>query len=143
MYKILMLAAAAIAAPAIASACPQIAAGATQVTLSEAQLAQPYGLNTGAGGTIDLANCGNVGFVYATPQVSINFVDTTGPVQVSTYSSCDTVLLVNAPDGSWWFNDDNGDSLLSWVMVDVVPGRMDVWVGTYNGNHCDAHVTLN
>ncbi|GAB5446523.1 hypothetical protein [Gymnodinialimonas sp.] len=133
----------ALFAPTLAAACPTITAGATQLTLSEAQLANPYTINTGASGNIDLANCGHIGFVNAAPQVSINFTETYGPVQVSTYSSCDTVLLVNAPDGSWWFNDDSGGSTLSWMMVDVNPGRMDVWVGTYNGSTCDAQVTLN
>lgn len=144
MRKLILLAAAAITAPSVAAACPTATVSAAQLTLSEAQLADPYTINTGAGGTISLANCGYAGgYVTAAPQVSITFTDTRGPVQISTYSSCDTVLLARTPDGHWWYNDDTGESLLSWLMADVTPGRMDVWVGTFNGNQCDAHLTLN
>ncbi len=144
MRIIFLLAAAAILAPAVASACPTITTSATQLTLSEAQLVNPYTINTGARGDIQLANCGYAGgFVEAAPSLSITFTDTNGPVQLSTYSSCDTVLLVNAPDGSWWFDDDSGGDFQAWMMVGVIPGRMDVWVGTYNGMRCDAHLTLN
>lgn len=144
MHRFFLTVGLALLAPTIAAACPTITASSNHLTLSEAQLVNPYTINTGAMGSIQLADCDYTGgFVTAAPQVSITFTDTNGPVQLSTYSSCDTVLLVNAPDGSWWFNDDNGESLLSYLLVGVVPGRMDVWVGTYSGQRCDAHLTLN
>jgi len=128
-----------------AAACPIVTTGVTQLNLSEADLATPFGASVTAGGDQNLANCGYAGgYVIAQPDFSINLADISGPLQVSVASpGCDTVLLVNAPDGSWWYNDDSGESLEPWMQVDVTPGRMDVWVGTYDGSFCAATLVVN
>ena len=128
-----------------AAACPVVSVGVTELYVSEADLASPFGASVVAGGDQNLANCGYAGgFVISQPDFSVNLADVSGPLQVSVASpDCDTVLLVNAPDGSWWYNDDSGESLEPWMQVDVTPGRMDVWVGTYDGSFCDATLVLN
>lgn len=143
MRTLLLCVGAALLAPTIAAACPTVAAGAMAITLSQADLAAPYTVNTTGGGSIALTGCGYTsGFATPTPQISITFTDTRRPVQLSTSASCDPILLVNAPDGSWRYNDDNGASYDSLVSVDVVPGRMDVWIGTHDGQPCAIELTV-
>lgn len=95
-----------------------------------------------AGGTIDLANCSGghwTGYVITRPDFRL-FYNGTSPTGTLTFglealSNVDTVLLINAPDGSWHFNDDNGepgdtDSML--VFTNPLTGQYDVWTGSYS-----------
>lgn len=144
MPNLLLGIGAALLSPAMAAACPAVASGAIVITLTEADLAAPHTVNTGAGGTIQLSACGyTAGFVNATPQISIFFTETRRPLQLSTSGNCDTVILVRALDSAGRFNDDNGASYLSLVSVDVVPGRMDVWVGLHDGQPSASQLTLS
>lgn len=131
-------------APSLAFACPTVTPGAASYTLGEDDLNDPRNIAVYASGNIAPTSCGYAGgYATSTPQMSITFTDISGPVQVSTLGTCDTVLLVNAPDGSWWFDDDSGNNLQAWMVVDVTPGRMDIWVGTYAGSGCDGVVQIS
>ena len=56
---------------------------------------------------------------------------------------CDTVLLVRAPDGTIYFNDDGGErSSDSLVTTAEGSGRYLVWLGTYGTELCEGRVTL-
>ena len=61
-------------------------------------------------------------------------------------AQCDSVLLVNTANATWMFDDDsnpNGslDPRLEIRGAQNLNGRLDVWVGTYSNQYCDA--TLN
>ncbi len=136
----------ALATPAIAAACPVVAVGAQEISLDTATLAAGYGVDVIAGGDIDLSTCGyEAGYVIESPDFSFNLSGIVGPVNLTVSSpNCDSMLLVNAPDGSWYWDDDSAGDLLPALAVDVAAdGRLDVWVGTYDGEFCDATLILN
>jgi hypothetical protein len=67
-------------------------------------------------------------------------------LEIQGQSACDTVLLVRTPDGSWYFDDDsngNMDPMLDLYNTRMLNGRLDIWMGTYDGNgNCQATVEM-
>ena len=62
---------------------------------------------------------------------------------VSAYSKCDTVLLINTGQANWYFDDDDGGDLDPQItLTRPSNGWLDVWVGTYDPQTCDATLTL-
>ena len=55
------------------------------------------------------------------------------PLIISVASSADTTLVVNAPDGSFYCDDDGGvnGSNPSVRFNNPQSGRYEIWVGTY------------
>jgi hypothetical protein len=48
-------------------------------------------------------------------------------------SSYDTVLLINAPDGRWYYSDDDGGGFNpSITFRNPQSGLYDIWIGTYD-----------
>lgn len=97
----------------------------------------PQVRNLTAGGTVDLSRCisGAVGYVVTRPDFRL-FYNGTSPTGRLTFalegrSSVDTVLLVNAPDGSWHFNDDYRGTNSAVVFDNPMAGQYDVWTGSY------------
>ena len=125
-------------------------------TLNAGFLPDPYIRNLTAGGRVDLANCVpylGPGFVVPTPDFRLFYrpnpnTGGSSPTGTLTFalqatSAVDTVLIVNAPDGSWHYNDDtrgwptravpftnNFDSSITFFSPLV--GQYDVWTGSYN-----------
>ena len=52
---------------------------------------------------------------------------------ISAASNADTTLVVNGPDGSWYCDDDGGNSGANPMVRLNSPrsGRYEIWVGTY------------
>lgn len=64
-------------------------------------------------------------------------------LEVQTIADCDTVLLVLDPDGRWFFDDDSGDDTQEELRIPGAPsGEYEIWVGTLDGDYCDAKVKL-
>ena len=61
-----------------------------------------------AGGDIDGSSIASTcaGMVGETPQVTLAFTAYGGPLIISAYSEMDTSLVVQAPNGRWYCNDD-------------------------------------
>lgn len=136
----------ALATPAMAAACPVVDVGVQEIDLDEATITARYGVAVVAGGDIDLSQCDfPAGYVIERPDFSFNLAGVYGPVEISVDSpGCDSMLLVNAPDGSWHWDDDSGGDLLPLMTVEIAEdGRLDVWVGTFDGSYCDATLVLN
>lgn len=57
-----------------------------------------------------------------------------GGMQLSFYVRApgDTMLLINAPDGSWYCNDDYSGLDPAIVFNRPLSGRYEIWVGTYD-----------
>lgn len=131
----------ALLAPLAALACPVAGAGVETIAIDEAALGEDgYRVEVIAGGDVDLTNCGQpAGFVISNPDFSFTMTGIYGPVQVSVDSpGCDTLLLINGVDGTWYYDDDSSGDLMPWIEVVADDGQMDVWVGTYAGDYCDA-----
>lgn len=106
-------------------------------TLNAGFQPDPYVRNVTAGGTVDLSRCINDawGYVVTRPDFRL-FYDGSSPTgqlifALESRSNVDPVLLVNAPDGSWHFNDDYSGVDSAVVFSNPMAGQYDVWTGSY------------
>lgn len=98
----------------------------------------PFIRNLTAGGRVSLSGCTNgqfTGYVVTRPDFRL-FYNGRSPTGRLTFalearSNVDTVLLVNAPDGTWHFNDDYRGFDSAVVFRNPQPGQYDVWTGSY------------
>lgn len=126
--------------------------GGMAVTTSGSALFTPTNYVVLAGGTQDVGLCGlpifATGFFPAQPSVSflLSGMEEYARLEIQGQSSCDTVLLVRTPDGNWYFDDDsngNLDPMLDIYGAAMLNGRVDVWVGTYDGGgNCQSTIEM-
>ena len=87
-----------------------------------------------AGGSVpaSAARSGCEGSVSAAPDLQV-FYDAGGAdLTFKVSAGEDTTLLINAPNGRWYCDDDSGGALDPKVVItNPQSGRYDVWVGTY------------
>lgn len=108
------------------------------VRLNGGFLPDPLVVALQAGGGVETSalapGCG--GLVAEAPDVSLMYSAGSLPLYISVDSSADTMLLVNAPDGSWHCDDDGGASGSNPSLRFEAPssGRYDIWVGTSQRN---------
>ena len=105
------------------------------VNLRSGFLPDPYVVALQSGGDIDVSqqNSNCRGFITNAPDIRLNYTAGTLPLYISVDSSADTTLVVNAPDGSWYCDDDGGTRGLNPSIRFETPqsGRYEIWVGTY------------
>lgn len=105
------------------------------VALSGGFTPDPYVINLQSGGSIPASNISSscAGFITDAPDVRLQFSAGSLPLIISTSSSSDTTLVINAPDGSWYCDDDGGEYGLNASIYFSRPqsGQYDIWVGTY------------
>lgn len=140
-----LIAAAALAATAFIPASAQDINAAPNygtVNLRTGFTPDPHVVQVQSGGNIDAqrisANC--LGFISNAPDVRLNFVGGSNlPLVISAASGADTTLVINAPDGRWYCDDDGGANGLNPGIRfnNPMSGRYEIWVGTYGGpsNH--------
>jgi hypothetical protein len=99
-----------------------------------------------AGGDNSMTSCGFVeeGFVTSSPDFTFD-LNGMGPywLDISVTSACDAMLLVNDAAANWYYDDDSNGNLDPRLSL-VAPGDgyLDIWVGTFDGEFCDATLTL-
>lgn len=107
----------------------------------------PYVVNLSSGGTNDASDLGSScrGFIATSPDVRLNFSAGSLPLIISVDSRADTTLVINAPDGRWYCDDDSGEGLNPSIQfTDAMTGRYEIWVGTYGGNDLnDAQLNIS
>lgn len=98
----------------------------------------PYTIAVDSGGEIDANTIadGCYGYIANAPDVRLVFeVDPTVlyPLIISVDAAEDTTLVVNAPDGLWYCDDDSGENGLNPMVRLNKPmsGRYEIWIGTY------------
>lgn len=135
-------------APGIAAAqsCPDFQAPAGQVlTQTAADLEQGVQISMLAGGDVDVSACDVDGYGYfvTAPDFEIDLADIPAgaALMLAVQSECDTMLLVNGPDGQYSFNDDYDGFDPALLRMDGA-GVYDIWVGTYGTEVCDANLAL-
>ena len=133
--------AAALTVAGEAAACPNFnAPGAFgQISLRQGFQPDPYTQEVVAGGIYSLQSCGfeGVGWVAEAPDFEL-YYETTGAyvLTIAVQSSVDTILLVNDPDGNFYYNDDGGENGAALVRLDnPKAGLYDIWIGTYDGQN--------
>lgn len=104
-----------------------------------------------SGGEIDVSTVveGCNGYISDAPDVRLNFSTYDSPAAFPLYiyalSEEDTTLLINAPDGSWYCNDDgNSGTNPSIVFGPAMEGDYEIWVGSYEeGTYHEAQVGIS
>jgi hypothetical protein len=94
----------------------------------------PYVVNLQSGGNVNAANISSScrGFIANAPDVRLHFSPGPLPLIISVASGADTTLVINAPDGSWYCDDDGGQGLNPSIRFNRPQGgQYDIWVGTY------------
>lgn len=79
----------------------------------------------------------NAGYVADAPDYAVNFAAGSNlPLKISAWSSVDTTLVIRAPNGEYFCDDDNGLLPLApaLILTNPITGRYDIWVGTYAAN---------
>lgn len=104
------------------------------VNLNAGFLPDPYQVNLSSGGNTDASNIGSpcTGMIANAPDVRLVYSSGSSPLIISVNSSSDTTLVVNAPDGLWYCDDDTGEGVNPSVRFNKpMSGRYEIWVGTY------------
>jgi len=105
----------------------------------------PYSVTLSSGGSIDASNISDdcAGFIANAPDVRLVYKAGSLPLYLSAASDADTTLVVNAPDGQWFCDDDGNGGLDPLVWFDTPQsGQYDIWVGTYADSNVHS-ATLN
>jgi len=112
-----------------------------QVRLSDGFSPNPYSAQVQSGGPVEaeLALSGHTivdGFCYGqvtrAPTFRLTWNGEGEPLYISTGSESDTLLLVNAPDGGWWCNDDGAGDLNAGIVIEAASaGVYDIYVGAF------------
>lgn len=104
------------------------------VTLTSGFAPDPYIVRMSSGGANDASTLGGTcaGFIASSPDVRLNYDAGSLPLYISASSMADTTLVVNAPDGNWYCDDDSGLGTNPRVWFQTpLSGRYEIWVGTY------------
>jgi len=153
MRSLLLAAVALLGFSGAAMACPDFNLRAQEAyQASGSQLRSPKAFNVVAGGDNYVWNCPNVrpntdqGAGYFTSQPDFSF-DLSGMgglrLVISAISECDSALLINTGSASWYYDDDdNGNLDPKITLTRPANGRIDVWMGTYDGAFCNARLEL-
>ena len=106
------------------------------VALNAGFMPDPHNVSLQAGGDVDAyeavgQNCR--GYTTSAPDYNLTYRAGSLDLYISASSDGDATLVVNAPDGSWYCDDDSAGRLNPGIRFDEpVSGRYDVWVGTYS-----------
>ncbi len=125
------------AAPALA--CPdwEGAPHFGQIDLFAGFQPDPYVRNVTAGGTTNVDRCisGTAGgFVTTRPDFDIYWNGSSAQLTIAVEARADAILLVNAPDGQWYYSDDYRGSNPAITFINPQEGLYDVWIGSYDGS---------
>ncbi|MEJ6391848.1 hypothetical protein V8J82_01190 [Gymnodinialimonas sp. 2305UL16-5] len=135
--------------PAPANGCPTWQQPGPALTFTANQLLAPLSYIAQATGGVSVSSCPGVdGFGTASqvPQFSVTLSQMQGHnLLLRANADCDSTLLVNGSDTTWYYNDDGQGNLQPELLItdqSALNGRVDVWVGTFGGNSCAGTFTL-
>jgi len=154
MRLIIALAAAMAWFTGAAWACPDYSMSGATYHLTGAQLYTEQRYSVRAGGSINIQNCRNVnpqtdrgrGYVTQPPDFTFNLSGMGAySLVISTVSDCDSILLINTGTATWYYDDDDNPSSVLDARINLTRptnGWLDVWVGTHDGQYCDAVLSM-
>lgn len=153
MTRILMALAMLLGLAGAANACPDPQQwGSESFRASGDQLYQERRFNVVAGGENYIWNCRHIrpgtdsgaGYFTTQPDFTFELVNMASfQLVISVVSECDSALLINSGSGSWYYDDDDNGNLDPRISLSrPANGYLDVWVGTYDGQYCDAVLSL-
>ena len=120
-----------------------------KVELTAGFTPDPQFFSVTSGGTISASSSISSdcrGYIANAPDVRLHYTSGSLPLIISTQSSGDTTLIVHAPDGLWYCDDDSGNAGLNAMVRFNSPraGRYAIWVGSYSsGDYISADVAIS
>jgi hypothetical protein len=64
-------------------------------------------------------------------------------LEVRVVSEYDTALLINTASANWYYDDDdNGNLDPKIVLTRPANGHVDIWIGSYDGDFCNAQLQM-
>lgn len=143
-----MLASIAVAGPASAQPSTSADPNFGTINLSAGFNNDPRVIRVVSGGQTPADSVGRncAGYVSRAPDVRLNYDSGSLPLIISAASSDDTTLVVNAPDGRWYCDDDGGVNGLNPSVRFNSPqsGRYEIWVGSYSqGQNSEARLHIS
>ncbi|WP_300532357.1 peptidase S1 [Maricaulis sp.] len=105
------------------------------VSLSAGFTPDPFVVSLRAGGAIDASasiHAGCPGFIADAPDFDLYYNAGSLPLIISAEADADTTLIINAPDGQWYCDDDGGPGVNPKIrFAEPQTGLYDIWVGFY------------
>lgn len=99
----------------------------------------PYRVEVTSGGSVDVSmhddlplDC--VGYVTARPDFILDWAEGGTLLHIFFEGDGDTALVVNAPDGSWWCDDDTNGLDPRVTFKGPRAGQYDVWVASWSSD---------
>jgi hypothetical protein len=117
-----------------------------EISLSGGFQPDPRMISLTAGGTIAASAVSSScrGSIAVAPDYQVTYSPTSLPLVFFTEASTDTTLIVNAPDGQWYCDDDSGEGSNAQVrFAKPSSGTYDIWVGTYSGGMNPARLGIS
>lgn len=111
----------------------------------------PYAIDLVAGGDVNAASalggaCTGqaAGFVAQAPDFRLNYTSASYALRVFFTGNGDTTLVINAPDGLWYCDDDSGGSGHPLINFgSPLTGQYDIWVGSFqSGQFVEGTLTI-
>jgi hypothetical protein len=139
MIRMAIVAAVAALTAGQANACPEWRSQPHfgTINLSAGFQPDPAAYSITAGGTIPLERCFSgsySGFVTTRPDFDLYWQGASAQLTIAVQSSADAILLVNAPDGRWYYSDDYRGTDPAITFLNPQAGLYDIWIGTYDGS---------
>ena len=106
---------------------------------------QVVSLTAGGGISASSASSGCRGYITDAPDVRLLYTSGSYPLIISVASASDTTLVVNAPNGTWYCDDDSGGAANPLIRFgSPQSGRYEIWVGTYsNSGYASANLSIS
>ncbi len=116
------------------------------INLSAGFRPDPQRLEVVSGGNVPAENISSdcEGYIADVPDVRVNYTSGDYPLTFSVRASEDTTLVINAPDGRWYCDDDGAGDLNPLVhFTKPTSGAYDIFVGNYDDDNADATLSIS
>lgn len=118
------------------------------VSLSGGFLPDPHEIRVTAGGNMRARDfsSGCVGYINEAPTTRLEWSTESSalPLLIAADSGADTTLVVRAPDGAWYCDDDSAGGLNPlFAATSPQSGRYDIWVGRYSQGTAEATLRIS
>ncbi|PKD42466.1 serine/threonine-protein kinase [Rhodohalobacter barkolensis] len=112
------------------------------ITLEAGFSPDPYTQSISLSGSYDLSEMGYSGYVTIEPSFDFYYTPGSLPLTIKAESNDDTVLLINAPNGEWYFSDDLEGINPGVVFEDPEEGLYNIWIGTFYNETVNATLVI-
>ena len=116
------------------------------ITLSAGFRPDPQMVQVVSGGDLEADGVGSscTGHIAESPDVRVNYSSGDYPLTFQVFADDDTTLVINAPDGRWYCDDDGAGDLNPMVyFATPSSGAYDVFIGNYQDGNTDATLSIS